>query len=81
MRMAAPVYYSAEMVRELIDEERGWPRYETVHGELLDGDAKRAEVWRADDTFPHIEEEIIRWRAPNDSKDFEMRFADLFAPI
>ncbi|MGH7664328.1 MAG: Uma2 family endonuclease [Gemmatimonadaceae bacterium] len=33
--MAAPVYYTAEMVRGLSDENRKWPRYETVHGELL----------------------------------------------
>ena len=32
MRMAAPVYYSAEMVRALPDDGN---RYETVHGELL----------------------------------------------
>jgi Uma2 family endonuclease len=35
MGMAAPLYHTAEMVRELIDETRHWPRYETVHGELL----------------------------------------------
>ena len=35
MGMAAPLYYSAEMVRALTDETRHWPRYETVHGELL----------------------------------------------
>jgi Uma2 family endonuclease len=35
MGMAAPLYHSAEMVRALIDESRHWPRYETVHGELL----------------------------------------------
>ena len=32
MGMAAPVYYSAEMVRKLPDDGK---RYETVHGELL----------------------------------------------
>jgi Uma2 family endonuclease len=32
MGMAAPVYYSAEMVRALPDDGK---RYETVHGELL----------------------------------------------
>ncbi len=32
MGMAAPAYYSAEMVRTLPDDES---RYETVHGELL----------------------------------------------
>lgn len=32
MRMAAPVYYTAEMVRALPDDGN---RYETVHGELL----------------------------------------------
>ena len=32
MGMAAPVYYSAEMVRKLPDDGN---RYETVHGELL----------------------------------------------
>jgi Uma2 family endonuclease len=36
MFMAAPVYYTAEMVRQLnAAEPRHWPRYETVHGELL----------------------------------------------
>jgi Uma2 family endonuclease len=30
-----PTYYTADMVRALIDEERAWPRYETIHGELL----------------------------------------------
>ena len=30
-----PIYYSADMVRDLIDETRPSPRYETVHGELL----------------------------------------------
>lgn len=33
--MVAPLYHTAEMVRALIDETRHWPRYETVHGELL----------------------------------------------
>lgn len=32
---AATPYYTADMVRELIIEDRAWPRYETVHGELL----------------------------------------------
>jgi Uma2 family endonuclease len=35
MSMPAPVYYSADMVRDLIVEWRAWPRYETVYGELL----------------------------------------------
>src|SRR5687767_5767411 len=35
MGMAAPLYYSADMVRALTDESRHWPRYETVYGELL----------------------------------------------
>ena len=35
MGMAAPLYHTAEMVRALVDETRHWPRYETVHGELL----------------------------------------------
>lgn len=35
MRMLAPRYYTADMVRALIDESRPWPRYELVHGELL----------------------------------------------
>jgi Uma2 family endonuclease len=36
MVMAAPLYYTAEMVRQLnAREPRWWPRYETVHGELL----------------------------------------------
>ena len=39
MGMAAPVYYSAEMVRALPDDGK---RYETVHGELLVTPAPRA---------------------------------------
>mgnify|MGYP002336251098 CR=1 FL=1 len=35
MGMAAPLYHTADMVRALTDETRHWPRYETVHGELL----------------------------------------------
>ena len=35
MSLPEPLYHSADMVRELIDESRHWPRYETVHGELL----------------------------------------------
>jgi Uma2 family endonuclease len=35
MGMPATTFYTAEMVRELIQEDRAWPRYETVHGELL----------------------------------------------
>jgi Uma2 family endonuclease len=30
-----PIYYTADMVRELVDESRPWPRYECVYGELL----------------------------------------------
>lgn len=29
-----PTYYTADMVRDLLDEERAWPRYETIRGEL-----------------------------------------------
>lgn len=42
MVMAAPVYYTADMVRNLMDELRPWPRYELVHGELLLSPAPRA---------------------------------------
>lgn len=35
MGMAAPLYHTADRVRALTDETRHWPRYETVHGELL----------------------------------------------
>ena len=35
MQNTEPLYYSADMVRDLIDEDRPSPRYETVHGELL----------------------------------------------
>lgn len=30
-----PVYYTPKMVSDLIREDRAWPRYETVHGQLL----------------------------------------------
>ena len=39
MGMAAPVYYTADMVRALPDDGN---RYETVHGELLVTPAPRA---------------------------------------
>lgn len=35
MGMAAPLYHTADMVRALNGETGHWPRYETVHGELL----------------------------------------------
>lgn len=35
MGMPATTFHTADMVRELIQEDRAWPRYETVHGELL----------------------------------------------
>ena len=41
MVMAATPYHSASMVRDLISETRHWPRYETVHGELLVSPAPR----------------------------------------
>lgn len=43
MGMSLPVYHTAEMVRGLISETRHWPRYETVHGELLVTPAPRVE--------------------------------------
>jgi Uma2 family endonuclease len=42
MGMPAPLYYTADMVRDLIDESRAWPRYELVYGELLVSPAPRA---------------------------------------
>lgn len=41
MAMSAPAFHTAEMVRALIDDTRHWPRYETVHGELLVTNAPR----------------------------------------
>jgi Uma2 family endonuclease len=41
MGMPDPVYYTADMVRDLIVESRPWPRYEVVHGELLVSPAPR----------------------------------------
>ena len=35
MASPEPIYYTADEVRELIDESRPWPRYECVYGELL----------------------------------------------
>jgi len=46
MGMAAPLYYSAEMVRALPDDGN---RYETVHGELLVTPAPR--VWHQEIVF------------------------------
>jgi hypothetical protein len=55
MGMAAPLYYSADMVRALPDDGS---RYETVHGELLVTPAPRA--WHQevlvrllDGSYPH----------------------------
>ena len=42
MGMPEAVYYTADMVRALIDETRPWPRYEVVYGELLVSPAPRA---------------------------------------
>ena len=42
MGMPAPLYYTADMVRDLIDESRPSPRYELVYGELLVSPAPRA---------------------------------------
>ena len=50
MGMAAPVYYTAEMVRALPDDGN---RYETVHGELLVTPAPRA--WHQQVTVRLIE--------------------------
>src|SRR3954451_17959771 len=41
--MAQPLFHTADMVRDLTDETRHWPRYETVHGELLATPAPR--IW------------------------------------
>jgi Uma2 family endonuclease len=52
-----PTYHTADMVRALLDEQRAWPRYETIHGELLVTPAPRpshqyivgrlhAQLWR-----------------------------------
>jgi len=42
MGMAVPRFYTADMVRALNEAEpRHWPRYETVHGELLVSPAPR----------------------------------------
>lgn len=35
MSAPAPRFHTVEMVRALIDEERAWPRYETLYGELV----------------------------------------------
>ena len=31
----SPTYYTADMVRDLVREDRAWPRYECVYGELV----------------------------------------------
>src|SRR3990167_1994413 len=41
MSMPAANYYTADMVRDLMDPSRPWPRYETVYGELLVSPALR----------------------------------------
>jgi Uma2 family endonuclease len=35
MSSPEPLYYTADMVAELFDESRHWPRHECVYGELL----------------------------------------------
>lgn len=49
-----PIYYTADMVRDLIQEDRAWPRYETVHGELLVTAAPRVAHQRVAFRLAHL---------------------------
>lgn len=46
---ATPSYHTADMVRDLMQDDRVWPRYETVHGELLVTPAPR--MWHQEVAF------------------------------
>jgi hypothetical protein len=52
MSMPVPVYYSANIVRKLIDEVHAWPCYETVYGELLVRPAPR--LWHQEVVARHL---------------------------
>ena len=72
MGMPATPYYTADMVRELTDEDRHWPRCETVYGELLVTPADR---------FPHVEREALVWAPEGASAPFVLPLAELVRPL
>src|SRR2546426_660332 len=97
MGMAAPIYWTAEMVRQLPDDGN---RYEVVYGELLvtpaprlyqearvplywvvDGTDQRVEVWTPDAEFPVVERERLVWRPAGAGQPFTLELAELFRPV
>lgn len=80
MRMVAPNYWTAEMVRALPDlfvvdpaEARtlGWTRMQRL---LL-----AVEVWTPGATFPVVEEETLRWAPDGAATPVTIVLGDLFA--
>ncbi|HEY9426765.1 MAG TPA: hypothetical protein VIR34_06390 [Gemmatimonadaceae bacterium] len=96
MGMAATIdFYSGDMVRELnAREPRHWPRYETVHGELLVSPGPRpwhqlvvgrllAELYQYldDAVFPLVERESLTWQPAGASAPFTLSLEELFRPL
>lgn len=62
--MAAPDtrFHSAEMVRALLREDRAWPRYETLYGELAVTPAPRGlHQWLALEVAGELRSYLQRW--------------------
>lgn len=67
MGMAAPIYYTADMVRALPDDGN---RYEVV-----------SEVWSPSDTFPRFEQERLVWHPAGAGEAFTLPLGELFRPV
>lgn len=64
MGMAHPIaeFHTAEMVRALIQEDRAWPRYETLYGELVVTPAPRGiHQWIAGELFVELHAYLRRF--------------------
>jgi hypothetical protein len=81
MGMAAPIYYTADMVRGLPDDRN---RYETVRGELLVTPAPRlwhVEIWTPDQALPAVEQQRLIWHPAGAAQPFVLLLDELFRPI
>jgi Uma2 family endonuclease len=57
-------------------QEAGVPLYW-----IVDGDARRVEVWTPADSFPAFEKERLVWRPEGGSEPFMLTLTELFRPI
>jgi Uma2 family endonuclease len=64
------------LTKRRLYQEVGVPMYW-----VIDADAGTAEIWTPVDRFPRMEAERLVWKAPEASRPFEMRLADLLKPI